>query len=834
MTSPDQNELGAMETYLEAIQHNKVSDELDVEFPPPFGYVRDIESAETLRRRFEQKFGVRFSTYRQSKDYGKEDIKIDHHKVCWEDGSRLRQGHLVFDHIPYIVIGIKTLDCQYGRDRHVARKKRSLAQEDDQKRRKRLSGKKVDCPAQISFRDILKFPDYKIESNTVWRRKAMSEKLRKSLSTGSDVKIERRIYVKFPEASDHKCAVAEDYVPDRSVLGHQVLQSSSCVSGGGSDGSGIQSEVQTQVLTMELAVEDVMHQMSSETTGVHYREPDRTSIHIQQSPPSTEASNTSTTAAECSQEVIVSDPSNTAVDGTNAASHQRKKMETLQQLTHSTDPMIQVDQCRRQLDDSLLLMHPSVINQQESQVDSLQLAEDINTTNLAIQSRSKEIEPFHLSEDGADQGSDCRRQMVHVDVLRLSDSSNDANQCGRQLDAVQSSRQSDGSNQASQMGSCQSTKDSDGSNRASQCRRLLEELTEETYTIQDISILDALQEQLRNTLRDLQKAKQERVLIPSGQTSTDILDSHTQLGKSSNRYNSNKPSGKIHPNTTGKSCTCKNRSCRICSADERVEFGEVMREELCSNQSVSSRIIREAQALILEMFPLMHGFEETTLGNHLLFSAAQGEFGQLMNDGKDHWIFVTSISCAPGTVKYYDSMGARTIPDIIRKQIACIVCSQDTQISVEIQPVQLSKDFTDCGLFAIAFAVSVLYSEDPALVCYDITSMRDHLYHCFQKRSLIPFPKIDKSMERTVKRTISVDVFCLCRMPWYAIAKESKMKMAHCSMCGEWWHSNCCGIPDPGQRSSWKCPRCEDVQSAVSALNSLQSVVYPNESPGHS
>ncbi|XP_063971063.1 uncharacterized protein LOC129282955 isoform X1 [Lytechinus pictus] len=833
MTSPDQNGLGATETYLEAIQHNKVSDEFDVEFPPPFGYVRDIESAEILRRRFEQKFGVRFSTYRQSKDYGKEDIKIDHHKVCWEDGSRLRQGHLVFDHVPYIVIGIKTLDCQYGRDRHVARKKRSLAQEDDQKRRKRLSGKKVDCPAQISFRDILKFPDYKIESNTVWRRKAMSGRLRKSLSTESDVKIERRIYIKFPEPSDHQCAVAEDYVP---VLGHKVVQSSSCVSGGGSDGSGIQSDVQTQVLNKELAVQDVIQQMSSETTGPHYRQPDRTFSQAEQSPPSTEASNTSTTVAECRQEVVVSDPSNTDVDGTNAAIHQRRKMETLQQLTHSTDSMIQVSQCRRHLDNTFLLTQPSEINHQESQVHSLQLAKDVNTSILAIQSRNKEIEPFHLSEDGTDQGSDCRRQMVHIDVLRLSDSSNDANQGGSPLDAVQSTRQSDGSNQASQMGSCQSTKDSDGSNQASQCRRLLKELTEETYAIQDSSILDALQEQLRNTLRNIQKAKQKRVLIPSGQTSADVLDSHTctQSRKSSNTYNSKKHSGKIHPDTTGKSCTCKNRSCRFCSAAERVEFGEVMREELCSDQSVSSRIIREAQALILEMFPFMHGFEETTLGNHLLFSAAQGEFGQLMNDGKDHWIFVTSISCAPGTVKYYDSMGARTVPDTIRKQIACIVCSQDTQISVEIQPVQLSKDFTDCGLFTIAFAVSVLYSEDPALVCYDITSMRDHLYHCFQKRSLTPFPKIDQSLERTVKRTISVDVFCLCRMPWYAIAKESKMKMAHCSMCGEWWHSNCCGIPDPGQRSSWKCPRCEDVQSAVSALNSLQSVVCPNESPGHS
>ncbi|XP_030845226.1 uncharacterized protein LOC115925466 isoform X1 [Strongylocentrotus purpuratus] len=783
MTSPDHNEPGAMETYLEAIQHNRVSDGFDVELSPTFGYVSNIESAERVRRHYQQTVGIKFSTYRQSKDYGKQDIETDHHKVCWEDSSRLRQGHLVFDYVPYIVIGIKMLDCQYGKDRHIARKKRSLSQfvsEDHHGKRKQVTGKKVDCPAQIALRDILKFPNYAVDINTVWRRKVMSEKLRKSLSMGSEVKGERRIYIKFPEASDHNghqinFDVAEDSVlhrPDSERIALRIMGDLH----GATDGSGSRSEIhsdkdqhqepQETPINIEFAEQDLGHQAHLALS--------------RQSP-------------ETSRQKIDSLPSSQ----TRGDTHQR-------------------------------------IQYGRQMIDSPQSNQTSNDINQAIQ---------------------CRRQMID---------------------------------------SPQSNQTSGDTNQAIQCRRLLDQLTEETFSIQDSSILDALHQQLEGALRNVQRAKQKRVGIPSRQSCTDTmtprpqrrepsdrctsctdtmtpkpqmrepsdrctsctdtmtpkpqtgepLDRFTsctdtmtpkpQTGEPSDRSEGNKEPVKILPDTTKRSCSCKERSCRVCSTAKRAEITEVICDELGSNQTVSSRIIREAQALILDMFPLLHGFEEVTLGQHLLFSAAQGEFGQLMHDGKDHWVFVTSISCDPGMVKYYDSMGAGTIPDIIRKQIACIVCSQDTQISVEIQPVQLSKNTTDCGLFALAFAASVLHSEDPGLVCYDITSMRRHLYQCFKKHCLKPFPKTSQTVERTAKRMVSVDVFCLCRMPWNAITHESKMKMAQCSMCGEWWHSNCCGIPDSTQRPTWKCPRCEDVHSAVSALNSLQSVVFPNENTSHS
>ena len=46
---------------------------------------------------------------------------------------------------------------------------------------------------------------------------------------------------------------------------------------------------------------------------------------------------------------------------------------------------------------------------------------------------------------------------------------------------------------------------------------------------------------------------------------------------------------------------------------------------------------------------------------------------------------------------------------------------------VEIKGVQQQTISVDCGLFAIAFATSLVFGEDPANVTYDSEKLRMHL-----------------------------------------------------------------------------------------------------------
>uniref|UniRef100_A0ABD2W2U1 Ubiquitin-like protease family profile domain-containing protein n=1 Tax=Trichogramma kaykai TaxID=54128 RepID=A0ABD2W2U1_9HYME len=49
----------------------------------------------------------------------------------------------------------------------------------------------------------------------------------------------------------------------------------------------------------------------------------------------------------------------------------------------------------------------------------------------------------------------------------------------------------------------------------------------------------------------------------------------------------------------------------------------------------------------------------------------------------------------------------------------------------------------DCGVFAIAFATSLVFQKDPSLLEYDYSLMRSHLFEMFtQHNALIHFPII--------------------------------------------------------------------------------------------
>ncbi|KAK7084920.1 hypothetical protein SK128_015363 [Halocaridina rubra] len=135
------------------------------------------------------------------------------------------------DLVPYVVLNRKVLDCQHGRDRKVAWKQKQRALKilsgDEEKaavkRRKRDPNlkaetvmqngelivigkwtKKYDCPAQVIFQEILRFPEYKLIKNTKWTEITTVRVLKKDLKALKNITCVRGFIVSVPENNQHQ------------------------------------------------------------------------------------------------------------------------------------------------------------------------------------------------------------------------------------------------------------------------------------------------------------------------------------------------------------------------------------------------------------------------------------------------------------------------------------------------------------------------------------------------------------------------------------------------------------------------------------------------------
>ena len=72
----------------------------------------------------------------------------------------------------------------------------------------------------------------------------------------------------------------------------------------------------------------------------------------------------------------------------------------------------------------------------------------------------------------------------------------------------------------------------------------------------------------------------------------------------------------------------------------------------------------------------------------------------------------------------------------------------DPHLIVHIPPVQQQKGSSDCGLYAIAFAVHAACGDHLKDLKFDQTQMRIHLLQCFRKKELVRFPTTRKRSQR--------------------------------------------------------------------------------------
>ena len=144
--------------------------------------------------------------------------------------------------------------------------------------------------------------------------------------------------------------------------------------------------------------------------------------------------------------------------------------------------------------------------------------------------------------------------------------------------------------------------------------------------------------------------------------------------------------------------------------------------------------------------------------------------------------------------------------------IASLIHTKDQQILVKIEDVQNQEDSSSCGLFAIAYAVSLCLTDDPRQIQFDKNALRAHLLKCLVQRKMSRFPQLSGSRKPSLGNLVPISVHCTCRLP---LDPDDVSGVEKCSLCNDLYHRECetnrrwLMISKNGVKM-WICSKCSD------------------------
>ena len=92
------------------------------------------------------------------------------------------------------------------------------------------------------------------------------------------------------------------------------------------------------------------------------------------------------------------------------------------------------------------------------------------------------------------------------------------------------------------------------------------------------------------------------------------------------------------------------------------------------------------------------------------------------HSGHSHWACVSSIDCASGTIKLYDSLSNDIIQGEVQVQVESLVA--DSFVDIEYILAQQQLNGFDCGVFATGFATCLVYGSGSENFNFDVSRMR--------------------------------------------------------------------------------------------------------------
>ncbi|XP_063615030.1 calcium-responsive transcription factor-like [Penaeus indicus] len=182
------------------------------------GYVTSLKLLHHLLQEFEICTHAYFIVQRTKRNFGKEpELQRIGGSIHWQDTQDNARPHLLCDGIPFIIMGTRTLDCHQGPDRDKKRKhiraaanqqkdfENYLDKEHDYTEREWHSvkaSKKLNCPAKIYIRHIIKFPEYECPEavEDIGHRHAVTTTLQLDFKRREDIVKEHQFHVQLPQS----------------------------------------------------------------------------------------------------------------------------------------------------------------------------------------------------------------------------------------------------------------------------------------------------------------------------------------------------------------------------------------------------------------------------------------------------------------------------------------------------------------------------------------------------------------------------------------------------------------------------------------------------------
>lgn len=223
-----------------------------------------------------------------------------------------------------------------------------------------------------------------------------------------------------------------------------------------------------------------------------------------------------------------------------------------------------------------------------------------------------------------------------------------------------------------------------------------------------------------------------------------------------------------------------------------VKLHQTQKNILASAGWLDDNIINAAQALLRKQFGLP-GLQNTILGCTLTYEIMSEPFVQILHNGQDHWLTISTIGLQSSYINVFDSMYS-TMSSSTIDQICALLFAEGKVINVQFIDVDKQVNAHDCGLYAIAYVTSLCHGDDVSQMKYNIQEMRPHLLHCLETGILTPFPSTHRKDGPILAEVIPV--YCYCRATEHG-------DMIQCCNCQEWFHLLCdCSI----SRIEWKEP----------------------------
>ena len=154
--------------------------------------------------------------------------------------------------------------------------------------------------------------------------------------------------------------------------------------------------------------------------------------------------------------------------------------------------------------------------------------------------------------------------------------------------------------------------------------------------------------------------------------------------------------------------------------------------------------INAAHKLIKRQHPLMGGCQSTQLIKNKSFQLVHGEGVQVLHCGEFmHWVAIARQSTNVA-VQIFDSLFI-SLNKNLTGAVKIGVAQSFREVGAEsvqfaYKSVQQQSGGTACGLFAIAFMISLVNGTDPTKMQYDQKAMRQHYINCLLRNHLSEFP----------------------------------------------------------------------------------------------